>query len=130
MHLKYFFAGFGWLIIEIQAALISSSHDVHVRFFIDSHGTNAVYTSKVLLPKNLQWIEINDVYRSSRLSKNASITIDMTDVAGAILFVYPKKKMDGFLIHSNFIETVVAPNLLFYPIWIDEYSNVNYLNKH
>ncbi|XP_031634259.1 uncharacterized protein LOC116347695 [Contarinia nasturtii] len=116
--------GYGWLIIEVQAAYITVDN-VHVRFFIDSQGKNAVYTSQVLTSQE-QWIEINDVYRSSRLNKNASITIDMKDVEGVIRYVYPKKKIDDFLIHSNFIETTGTDNLLFYPIWIDEYSNDNY----
>lgn len=119
------FAGYGWLIIEVQAVSIPWNN-VHVRFFIDSQGTNAIYTSKVLAYQT-QWIEINDVYRSQRLNKNASITIDINNVEGDILYVYPKKKIDDFLIHSNFIETTETANLLFYPIWIDEYSNDNYL---
>lgn len=75
----------------------------------------------------MQWIEINDVYRSSRVNKNASITIDIKDVAGVIRYVYPKKKIEDFLSHSNFMQTMETYNLLFYPIWIDEYSNENYL---
>lgn len=73
------------------------------------------------------WTEINDVYRSTRINKNASITIDITDVDGDIFYVYPKKIIEDFLINSNFIETTGGCNLLFYPIWIDEYSNDNYL---
>lgn len=99
---------------------------MHVRFFIDSEGTSPVYTSKVLTNQR-KWVEINDVYRSSRLNKNTFITIDIKDVAGDILYVYPKKKIDDFLIHSNFETNFDSYNLLFYPIWIDEYSNDNYL---
>lgn len=102
--------------------------DVHVRGFIDSLGTNPVYSSKVLTSSS-QWNEINDVYRSPRLNKNASVTIDLKVIGGQIQYVYPKAKIDDFLTHSNFIQTAGTWNLLFYPIWIDEYSNDNYLEK-
>lgn len=100
-----------------------SKKNVEVRFFVDSQGTDAVYTSKTA---QTEWIEINDVYRSPRLNKNADITIDIRTAQGNILYVYPKKKIYNFLNYSNFYESMETCNLSFYPIWNDEYSNENY----
>lgn len=97
LNFFFHFLGYGWLIIEVQSILtphgiftVNLKHPI-VRIFIESQGTNAVYTSKEMASKDLQWIKINEVFRSKRIEKNTRITIDIKQGDNIIYIMFIHK---------------------------------------
>lgn len=93
-----------------------------LRIYISSLGTDPVYSS-TKLQRVEGWLNINDVYSSPRIRNTSKISIEIMN--NEKRHYVDQKAIPKFVDNFN-LNPKTDVDVLYHPIWIDEYSNDNY----
>lgn len=98
----------------------------YIRIYIESEGTDPVYTSNKIESNSGKWVAVNELYRSSRIPTATNISIEIMNGENRVYTT--QLKLSEFSKTHFFKNDENRVNLAYFPIFIEEYSNGEYFD--